>query len=132
MHRRSVVADLEATEDEGSGQGPETDELGREFLCPVPLVQELSEAQVGRTERGAQMCEACAVSNRQVSGGRQGLGWDALALGGVQFKASVIQATRDCEAGLCGLARAANGPVVKAEGRHVHWAIDGLGMSLSF
>ena len=55
-----------------------------------------------------------------MNGGNQGLGQDALALGGVQLEAPAF------EEGLSGFVRTANGPIVEAEGRHVHPAVPGL------
>ena len=92
--------------------------------CPVRLFLEVAEAEVQGTKAGF----ALVVSNRpsclrlERVDGRKGLGRNVLAHGGVQLGAPVIQAFFD-EEGLCGLVGAADGPLVKVEGRRVIWTI---------
>ena len=62
-----------------------------------------------------------------------GLDQDVFALEGVQLEAPVVQASpQDFEEDLPDLVGTADGPVVKVESRHVHWAVDGFGLCSSF
>ena len=74
-------AEAKTKEDEGGGQRLEPADFGHEFLDTVQLLWEFSEAEVWRTEGGAQKSEASVVSNLPPVGASGGWisGWRSVA-----------------------------------------------------
>ena len=114
------------------GLGLVTDELGHEFLCPSQLLMEFAEAEVHGTEGGA--------SNRLIRRGfRDGCpGW-GFWLGCIRTRWGSVEGPvtqtfffkpvrKTCVA----LREPQTLPSSKLQACHVHWAVDGLGLSSSF
>ena len=135
-----VVADLtstEATSKEERGQWAgdwRAYELGHESLGAVQLFQELVEAEVQGPKAApsnAKDLSCRAVHPPGTSSGRQreaGAPPGCTRTWWVQLNAPVVQAFIEARGeSLRGFMAAADGPVVRVEARHVHWAVAGLG-----